>query len=489
MSGSDSIFLHSEGGGIHGHSVAVLTLDPGEHDRGVVAERIVEVLGRRAGLVPALTTQIAEMPLGLGQPRRFHAPDFDAARHVRLEVFLDGASRIELEKFVGEMASRPLDRTRPLWELTLVDGLHDGSLALVAKIHHSIADGAKAVDIMLTLLDVEPGHADEPIVVPDRVIEQRPSSTALLADMVGERVRHPLGPIKAGVGLTRALGAVATAPLWAGRGRFDVRGVGAPTSPLNGTLDDTRAVAFGQVSLSSLHRARRGSGGATLNDVLLAACAGGLRRYLDERGCATDRELVASVPISTRAPLSPGETPAPGELSGTVNELSSMFVRLPVDRPMNMRRLRSVRNRTINSKRFREVAGRGVAANLVELVPPVLVEGVGPFGLAPLTRRMPPAQNLVVSNVVGPSVPMYLAGARLLSCNSFAPLPPGCGLSITAMSRDGSMDLGVMVCPSIVPDPDAVLEEVVAEMGQLAGDASAQRLGPRRSRPHRIIRL
>ncbi len=440
LDAADAWFLYLENPSVHLHVTGVLLLDPTGVDDfsfALVRRHVLERLDR----LPALRLRLAEVPLGIDHPEFVRDPDFDLDHHLRAHRLPKRGSMADLGAFVGRFASQQLDRSRPLWEMVHVDGLAGGRTALVMKLHHCLVDGVTGVEIMADLLDPDPVSAP-PAPGPPWEAEALPSSTRVVTDAVLHRLATPLRPARAAVGTASALARVAGTSVGR-RVRGDqtlARPLDAPRTIFNGSLTPRRSVAFGQLSLDEV-KAVRHRFGTTVNDVVLAAVTHGVRGYLAARDDLPDRPLVCSVPVSVHRGG-----------ANTANQVSNMFVHLPVQLADPVERLRAIHEGAVGAKEMQGAVGTHVIADVVELVPPWLFHRAARlWSDARLAERLPPVHNIVVSNVPGSPVPLYFAGARLDGVYPFGPLMEGAAVNITVLSNVADMDVGIIACPDLVP--------------------------------------
>jgi len=396
---------------------------------------------------------------GLANPVWVDDDGFDLGWHVRSATLPAPGGDAELAGLVGREMSRRLDRSRPLWELTLIDGVDGGRRALLAKMHHALVDGIAAVDIGTVLLDPTPDPLDIP--PPDEPWEPRAHDrTRHLARLAATPVVRAQRLL-----LESATRALAPSPR---RAAGDLRSAtellvqlartrpSAPMTPLNAGQGPNRRFAFASAPLTELKRAGKGQG-ATVNDALLAAVAGMLRRYLEAAGAATGKPLVALVPVSVRRP---------GEAGG--NAISTVLVDLPVDEPDPVRRILRVHSAMTAIKGSAAIRAGALLVGAAGWAPPLVSST-----LARATGGVR-AFNLVVSNVPGPQQPFWLNGCRLRAVHPAVPLNPATqGLSVGIISYDGTVCFGLLADRDLAP-PLAVaadgLRAALAEMTQPTSD-------------------
>ena len=445
------LYLETPTTAMHVGSVAVLQPPAGGFDY----ERLVGLIGRRIALVPRYRQRVRTVPGHLANPVWVDDEQFDLTYHVRRSALPKPGTDAQLRELVGRLQSRQLDRSRPLWEIYLVEGLSGGRVGIVTKTHQAMVDGVSAVDLGTVLFDVsaEPRDIPEDDWTPDR----GPGRVGLVAGAVTDLVRRP----------TRALDAVRGAALDARTSASRVAGAAgglvssmramarpAPGSPLNVPIGTQRRFGTARTRLDDYRRVREAHGGS-VNDVVLATVTGALRAWLLARGEAVGpaSTLRAMVPVSVR-------DGAAGQLG---NRVSSYVVDLPVGETNPVMRLHQVSF----AMRAHTESGLSVAAGaLVQLsgfAPPTL-HALGARAASDLSRRL---CNLVVTNVPGPQLPLYAAGARLLEMYPVVPLAKGQAVSIGLTSYDGGVYYGLTADRDALADVDVLagcLEESLSEL-------------------------
>lgn len=454
LSALDTAFLRVERPELPMHIGGIMFLEGPPLRDAAGRLRIGEVrahIAARLRHLPRFRRRIVEVPLGVGRPEWVDDEDFDIERHVRQVTVPPPGGRRDLLRLAASLFDVPLDRGAPLWELWVVDGLADGTVAIVEKVHHALIDGASGVELATLLFDLTPGAPrEEPMWLP-RAVPDPPVRRALgaaaerLADplRVGRRVgetlvRRPevaVGQVRSGVaGIEQVLGAATTVPL-----------------PFNGTVGRRRALAARHLDRDRLDRLRRPLG-ATLNDVVLHCVAGALTaRY----GGIPGRPDAARVlmPMSTRQG---GMRSEPG------NHVGAAIVDLPLDDRDPASRLSTVMERTRHAKE--QGLGEGAAAVLAALdhLPPITDRA-----LADLLRRHT-LVHLVVTNVKGSPVPLYLLGAKMLEAIPIVPLGPRLGLGVAVLSYTDQVVVSLFADPELFPAVDEFADLVLGELADLA---------------------
>jgi diacylglycerol O-acyltransferase / wax synthase len=453
LSPSDRASLQAERGPV---SMAVAGILVFEEGPGLAPAALEERLTSRLHLIPRYRQRLQDPPVGLlGNPVWVDDDTFDLHWHVRRTTLPPPGGQAELEALVAREMSRRLDRSRPLWELTVIEGLEGGRIALLARMHHALVDGVAALDVGTVLLDPSP----EPMELPPPDEPWQPQTY----DRRRHLVRLAAGPVSKGrrLFLESAVRALDTSPR---RAAEDMRRAAdlvaelararpqAPMTPLNEALTPNRSYGTARADLAAIKRVGK-SVDATVNDVLLAAVTGMLERYLGAAGVSLERAPVALVPVSVR----PAE--AQGELG---NHISTVFVDLPVAERDPLERVRRVSATVREIRESAAVRAGALLAGATGVAPP-LVSSV-------LVRAMGNVRafNLVVSNVPGPQQPFYLAGSRLLEAYPAVPLnPANQRLTVGILSYDGNVFFGLLgdrdLDPPIARAREA-LEEALAEL-------------------------
>jgi diacylglycerol O-acyltransferase len=398
------------------------------------------------------------VPGRIHHPVWLEDPGFDIDHHVfRIACPAPGGPR-EFCEIISDVASSGLKRDRPLWEVWAVEGLEGGRVGFVAKMHHTIADGLAAAALLANIMQSATGS---PAPVPWKP-ERMPTSWVLLRDAIRDLIRDLRG-------LPNLIGRTSRSVSAVRKHRRTAQGVRpplpfeTPKTSFNKALTRRRTFVFTSLSLADVKRVREAFG-CTVNDVVLAVCAGGLRRYLADRGELPRKPLVAGVPTSTSAEP---------RLGG--NKVSNMFVRLHTELSDPVARLRAIQEVTKAAKVVHNMLGTEMLADWSQHTPPRpfawFIRLYSRRGWA--SRHRPPI-NLVVSNVPGPPQPLEILGARLETLSSVGPVLEGIGLNITVWSYVGTMNFGIVACRDAVPDGWAIadaLREALEELRKAADEA------------------
>lgn len=456
LTGLDAAFLYLENPTNHMHVAMTMVLDPSTVPGGYTFENLKEFIRGRLHLVPPFTRRLCEVPLNLAHPLWVEDPAFDLDFHIRRIGCPAPGGRRELGEMAGQIASTPLDRSRPLWELWVIEGLKRDRIGVVTKVHHAAIDGSSGAELMVHLFDLTPETADPP--PPEvREPEQIPNDFELLGHAAASRMRKL-------VALPKLLGQTAGAVGRVVEGRRDPnRQVGAapltaPRTPWNGTLSPMRSVGFARVPLDDV-KAVKAAFGCTVNDVVLGLCAGTLRSYmLAHDGEVPEHPLVAACPVSVRSD---------GDHAGG-NKVSAMFASLDTQLPDPAERIRAIQRSTAGAKEEHKAVGADMLQNWAEYAAPntfnLASRLYSSWGLAGSHR---PIHNVIISNVPGPAFPLYYAGCEMVAAYPMGPVMEGVGLNITVMSYRGSVDFGFMVDRELVPDVWDMADRVKDAMVEL----------------------
>jgi len=463
VSNLDAGMLYAETAEMPMHTMGVLIL---ERPVEPIFERLRRVVEERLHLLAPFRRRLVEGPLQIGDPHWIEDPEFSVENHLRRTAVPSPGSMRELAELVAVSASGMLDRSRPLWELQVVEGLEDGKVAVVAKIHHAAMDGGRLVSLIGTLLDLSPEGRTLPSADDSWTPDKEPSLLWLTADAARALVTKPLHALRAATEVGASiLGGV---QLQSFRRDDSAKLFEAPATPLNGALSPQRSIAMADVAFDDVKAVKRAFG-TTVNDVVLAAACGALRSWLRARGGLPARPLVANVPVTVR---SDGD-----EESG--NRVSMILVHLPVRVDDPVERLLAIRAETQRAKERHGDGGGDVFRQATDLltnvtVPWVLTHAIEVYARSHLADRLPFLWNLVVSNLPGPPVPLYCAGAKLLRLYPFGPVQQGSGLNLTVMSVADRLCLGALACKRMVPDVDDLADGFVAEIALLKKAAEAR---------------
>jgi WS/DGAT/MGAT family acyltransferase len=481
LTGMDASFLYLETPSNHMHVAATAIFDPTTVPGGYSFEKVRDLVESRLHLLPPFRRRLLTIPFALHHPLWVEDPDFDLEYHVRRAALPAPGGEAELAEFAAQVMARPLDRSKPLWEMYVVEGLEHGHIATVTKTHHAAIDGVSGAELTVNLLDLS---ADAPPTPPPDVPwapDRIPSDLELFGFTLNSLSRSPIRGFKA------ARRTVETVLNVRRRNRSSTAApppapFSAPRTPLNVPLTPHRRLAFTEVSLDDVKMVKNALGG-TVNDVVMAMCSGALRHYLEGKGVRPDRSLLAMIPISVRSEEEKG---AMG------NRVSSMFVSLASDIDDPVERLHAITEGTRHAKEQEKAIDAGtLASDWVEFAAPALAARA-----ARLMSRMQgggrigPMSNVTVSNVPGPPFPLYSAGARMVAMYPMGPVIDGSALNITVMSYMGSMYFGLVACREAVPDVADIAQGINIALEELkkAADAAVAPAKPKAAKPAKLAK-
>ena len=441
LSGMDATFLAAESDRAFMHGLGIVRLVAGTGPR-LTRDELTELITRRLDRLEPLRRQLVPVPGGLDQPWWIRVtPKVD--QHLS-HVVLPGDEPDELEELCAVITATPLGRDRPMWHIWLVDGLPGDAQALLFKMHHSVSDGVGAMVIISNILDTERVGRDGDGERPEGD-EEEPSPAWLVTRAAARHWHLPIDLARTGVEIGNSLARIARLGL--GSHADMAVPLVTPHLEMNGTVSARRTVALRELSLAEVKSVAH-TAAVHVNDVILAVVAGGLRRWLDDHGDLHDQPLVAAVPVSVRTPE---------ELNAAGNKVSACFVHLATHIADPVERLRWAADAATGAKAAQVALGAHTFEHLASLVDPNLVgAGMALYNGLRLSRAHPPAVNVIVSNVAGPSWPFYLAGRDVESLAALGPIFDGVPLNLTAVSYQDRLSLAFVACPKLVPDLDAL---------------------------------
>lgn len=455
----DSQFLHLETRANHMHVGGLVVLDPAARPDGrLTIDELEGLIRDRIHLVPRFRQLVVEVPFNLARPVWVDDAAFDLSFHLRRAALPAPGGRRELIDYVQRIHSRPLDRTKSLWEMYLIEGLEDGHVAVLSKVHHAMIDGMSGIDIATVLLDFEPEpRAVEPVA-------WHPAHVPTAGDLFRDAVREQIAdPIRVGMEtIERAVRApsVALAQIQelAGGVVSLVAAGNAPDSPFNGRIGPNRRFAMVDAPVADFKKIKNALGG-TVNDVVLTVVASSLHAFLTRRGLPTEgKTMRAMVPVSTRDD---------SQRMALGNRITNLFVDLPVGPMSPADRLHAVSGITKDLKASHQAIGAAALMSLGTFAPPTLHA----LGARLMSRGR--FINLVVSNVPGPQIPLYMAGARLVATYPMMPLAEATALSIACTSLAGTMGFGLTSDWDTLPDIDGLAEGLLTALDELTKAAGA----------------
>ncbi len=459
MEGVDAGYLYMETPSMHMHTVKVAILERAgdgadqDWDIDTFGEEVLARLDR----LPPFGRRVLNVPFRLNHPVWVADRPIDMSRHVVHQALPQPGGMKELEDLVGRIISVPLDRNIPLWELHLVEGLQGGRVAVVAKLHHALADGNAANNLLANVTGAR-GPAGPP-----RVLEPTPTRARLIGDAIRDFVRQLFSLPE----LLRRTATNVTALVRIRRGS-DVTPprplLDVPRTSFNAALGPRRNFATTVLSLDEL-KAVKAKHGVTLNDVVLGVVGGALRRWMDERGELPAVSLTAGVPVGTDSP--PDTAGEQVRLSG--NRVSTLFTTLATDIDDPHERLAEIHRVTDASKLVQQTLGPDMLIDWVQFTPPApFAAGMRLYSRARAASWHPAPFNVVVSNVAGPREELMLGDSRLVDLFSVGPILEGIGLNVTVWSYQDRVNVAVISCPDLVHDLEPLLAQFAPALKDLS---------------------
>jgi len=463
LSAVDGAFLHVETPDTPMHVASLHRFEPTPARRFVAT--LKKHLAKRMHLVPIFQRKLASLPLDLANPVWVHDDAVDLDWHIQQLTLPAPGTHAQFEALAGRLHSEPLDRTRPLWRLVVIDGLETGEVGLYAQFHHAVLDGQSGVLLAHALYDITP--RPRTVARASHEEAEHPGIGALAAEALRHDLHEVVDLVRRTPDVVRTVAGLITAPAAPGaRESTPLRF--APRTALNVPITSERGFACASVPLDEL-KAIAAAHDAKLNDVVLALCSGVLRRWLESHGGIPHQPLVAAMPISIRAPGDHEYT-----TEATMSEVSlATHLADPVERLHAIRdaagAVKALARRTKDIQRtdFPTIG-----------VPWVLKAGAWLYGRLHLADTVPPIANLVVSNVAGPPVPLYMAGIRMRTYWPMSIVEHGLGLNLTVQSYAGEMGFGFTTARNVVPDARELTQALDEALRELAATVKP----PRRTR-------
>ncbi len=474
LTGLDAAFLAMETHAVFGHVGSICVLDPSTSPDPVTLDKVTRLIASRLHQMPPFRRRLATVPLGLDQPYWIEDPDFDIEYHVRELALPSPGDDRQLAEQAARLHARPLDRSRPLWELYLIHGLSDGRMAIYSKVHHAAIDGVSGGDILTVILDLTPeSRVVDPPPVPWRP-ESDPSALSLLTRSALSLAGQPVRAARMTYALARSLPSLATSPA---RPRLPVvdrllgrdadlvlqgGGLRAPATPFNKAISPHRRFAFRSLPLDQV-KAVKNAGGGTVNDVVMALSTGALRRWLLDHDALPEAPLIAAVPVSIRTEAEKGTAG---------NKVSTMIAPLPTHVADPLERLHACSAAMRAAKEQHGALPATLLSDVTQFAMPALAGQAARLAArVRLVERVSPF-NLFISNVPGPNIPLFYAGCRLLGYYPLSAIADGQGLNITVCSLSGQLHFGLIADRELVPDLDVMMGYLAQELDVLTAAVS-----------------
>jgi len=462
LSGADSMFLQFEHGNNFMHVASLAIYDPSTAPGGGVRFKdVLKFFASRLEQFPQFRRRLVTVPLSLDRPYWIEDPTFDVEFHVRHIALPYPGDWRQLCIQVARIHSRPLDRSKPLWEAYVIEGLHNiagvpkGSFALYCKMHHAIIDGESGTELLKALHSITPDSADEDVEAEQQRFhaDREPTAIELYSRALVHNVERVPALAKFTIDSAWRLGALGAASIAKLAGEVDLSLKGlrellsgdlgsltrkiAPQTRFSGDVTAHRVFEAVGLPLSEFKAVRQQVGDVTINDMFLCIVGGALRRYLQSKKELPEASMAAMVPMTLRGAEKGGDRG---------NQVGFTVMSVCTDVADPVKRLLAIRDGARTSKKVSDAIGKEFARDLMEFVPNIVSQT--------LTRYVqPPRIGLIVSNVRGPDVPLYMAGARLVNYSPISIATHGMGLNVTGFSYAGTMWICAVSCREMLPDP------------------------------------
>jgi diacylglycerol O-acyltransferase / wax synthase len=490
----DAQFLAVESTRTYGHVGGLAVYDPSTAPGGqLTVDDLCRLVGERVHLLPPLHWRLARVPFGVDLPYWVEDPDFDLDFHIRESAVPPPGDDRRVAETVARIFARPLDRSRPLWEIYVIHGLPEGQVALLTKIHHAVVDGVSGNEILSVLLDPSPEGRELPSDGAAVRRERVPGDLEMLGRGVLGLPRQPLRALRSipttlpnvtelpgvnavpgGPALSRGVARARSALLRRDPRVLEVTTARPPRTPFNRPISPHRRFAFGRLSLDAVKELKNAAR-LTVNDVVVALCASAVREWLLARDALPRDPLVAMVPVSVRTEA---------ERGAYGNRVSMMIVPVPTDEADPRVRLQRTHELLRGAKQRHKALPADLLTDATAFIPPAVAALAARTTMQLLGRTRPPV-NLVISNVPGPRTPLYLAGAQLQANYPVSVIVDGVGLNITVMSYRDHLDFGIVADRDQVDDVWSMLDglrHALAEFQEVAGTAAKPAAKPKGAR-------
>lgn len=464
LSGLDNSFLLMEAGGQLGHIGSLCFFDPSGLGERSFKDALRTTIEDRLHLLAPYRRRLVEVPLNLDRPFWIEDPDFDLDFHFRHIAVPAPGDDLQLSELVSRIHSRALDRSKPLWEIYVIEGLADGRIGLYSKIHHCTIDGVSGAQMMQVLFDLSPsGDAfplpDEPWQ-PDTVPRTSEMIARGLAGLISQPGRIARTTYRTARTLWESNEALGAAARTIGIDRLPFAGgwlrslgsevdadripqTAAPRTPFNRSITTHRRFSFFSMKLSSF-KAIKNKLGVTLNDVVMAVSSTALRYYLLQRDELPEDPLIAMIPVSVRSE---------SEKNQYANRVTSILGELATDEPDPILRIQRIHRAIAQSKRIQQAMPATILTDWTEIATPLLLaQAARIVARTKILDRMNPPFNVIISNVPGPRESLYCGGAEMQTYYPVSAIGEGQGLNITVVSYRDHLDFGIIACREIVPD-------------------------------------
>ena len=461
LSPLDASFLHIEDDVSHMHIASVAIFEGPQPP----FSDVVDMVEAKLDLVPRYRQKVRFVPFELGRPVWVDDPHFNLEYHLRHTALPAPGGESELRKLVGRVMAQQLDRTKPLWEIWVVEGLEDDRWAILAKTHHTLVDGVSGTDLLAVIMDLAPDTAHPLPAIPWEP-RPEPSSLELMLEAIENMVLSPYEQIRAARAQTRVVRRLVGQALEVAGGLVALSGLVRPLPPssLNGPLSPHRRYAWASTSVDDIKAVRKEHGGS-FNDVVLASITNGFRELLLSRGESTERVVRTLVPVSVRARDASGRAVGDGTLE---NRVSAMFAELPVDIEDPVLRLHVITDQMKDLKNSKQAVAGEALTSMSGFAPPMLLA----LGMRLATRAGQRNVNTITTNVPGPQFPLYAAGRRMVRAFPYVPLGGQMRIGIAIFSYNGEVNFGITGDYDAAADIDVLaggIEDGMTQMLKVCG--------------------
>ena len=485
LTGVDASFLYMESPTTFGHVSSLIVFDPHDTEGGAY-EATKELFRERLALLDPMRRKLVEVPFNLDHPYWIEDPDLDLDFHIRETAVAPPGKPEQVAELVARLIARPLDRSRPLWELYVINGLEGGKIAQLTKIHHAAIDGVGGAQLLGNILDLEP-DAPERDLPPLPEPEAHPSQEQMLLKGLRSLVTQPYKQGRIVVRTVQELPAIGKAVDVAslakklpqpvaqlfGQGARRLEdepppvsktgGFTTPKTRFNNKIGPHRRFAYTSVPLADI-KAVKSALGVTVNDVVLGMCSGALRTYLDKHGELPEESLRCMIPVSVRSE---------DQANTYGNQVSGMLAALATDVDDPIKRLEVIHAETTRAKESLGALPADLLTEVADFAPPAIAARASRvMARTALANRIDPPFNVIISNVPGPQFPLYSGGAEMLTYIPVSAIADTQGLNVTIMSYNGRCDFGLVACRDAVPDLwdlCHMLEGALDELKDVAG--------------------
>lgn len=456
LTGLDASFLYTETPTTPMHTLKIAVVGPSGVSADLQFRQLREELSRRLHLMPGFVLRVLDVPFGLHHPVWAPDPHLDIDAHLRHRTLASPGNQAQMDHAIAEIAAAPLDRSRPLWELWMLDGLAGGETAYVAKMHHAIADGCVAATMLVHLMSAVPVHRPE--ANHNRLPSRRRRVASALAAQPRRWASTPgllANTLKGTAKMMRS-----QRRQWADRSH-----IGAPRTVFNTHVSGRRTFATSELSLSQFKAVHRRLG-VRMNDVLMAVVGRATARWLGDDNPA--RSLVAAVPVGLASSGSDANGP---RLLG--NHLSNLLAPMRTDVLDPVEQVYAVHTAMKELKAVHETFGPELMHRWADIAPPAVIKlGTRLYNRLEMAHRHPPAANIIVSNVRGPESMIAIAGTTIRRFYSVGPILNGLGMNVTGWTYGDTLGLAVLADADVVADAQqitAAIQEAFAELSHASG--------------------